>query len=126
MHRNKIFILIYLYICICNHQVKAINKMKIKDLDTEMLERAAGMLKAIAHPMRIAIMSHLEEGKKLTVTEIHQLLKIEQSTTSHHLGILKDKGVLASKREGKNTYYFLKHNSLKNIVECVSKCTIAR
>jgi DNA-binding transcriptional ArsR family regulator len=99
--------------------------MKIKDLDTEMLERAASMLKAIAHPMRIAILSHLEEGKKLTVTEIHKLLKIEQSTTSHHLGILKDKGVLASKREGKNTYYFLKHNSLKNIVDCVSKCTIS-
>ncbi len=99
--------------------------MKIKDLDAELLDKAAGMLKAIAHPMRIAILSHLEDGNMLTVTEIHQLLNIEQSTTSHHLGILKDKGVLSSKREGKNTYYFLKHNSLKNIVDCVSKCTIA-
>jgi DNA-binding transcriptional ArsR family regulator len=96
--------------------------MKIKDLDTEMLDRAAGMLKAIAHPMRIAILNHLEDGKSLTVTEIHKLLNIEQSTTSHHLGILKDKGVLASRREGKNTFYYLKHNSLRNIVECVSKC----
>ena len=99
--------------------------MKIKDLDAELLERAAGMLKAIAHPMRIAILSHLEDGKSLTVTEIHKLLNIEQSTTSHHLGILKDKGVLSSKREGKNTFYFLKHNSLRNIVDCVSKCSIA-
>ena len=101
-----------------------ITPMKIKDLDSEQLERAASMLKAIAHPMRIAILSHLEEDKKLTVTEIHNLLNIEQSTTSHHLGILKDKGVLSSKREGKNTFYFLKHNSLRNIVECVSKCTV--
>ncbi|MCG8580640.1 MAG: metalloregulator ArsR/SmtB family transcription factor [Bacteroidales bacterium] len=100
--------------------------MKIKDLDTEMLDRAAGMLKAIAHPMRIAILSHLEDGSKLTVTEIHKLLKIEQSTTSHHLGILKDKGVLASERQGKNTFYYLKHNSLRNIVDCVSKCTIVK
>lgn len=99
--------------------------MKIKDLDAELLEKAAGMLKAIAHPMRIAILSHLEDGKMLTVTQIHQLLNIEQSTTSHHLGILKDKGVLSSKREGKNTFYFLKHNSLKNIIDCVSKCTLA-
>jgi DNA-binding transcriptional ArsR family regulator len=82
------------------------------------------MLKAIAHPMRISILSLLEGGKRLTVTEIHEFLKIEQSTTSHHLGILKDKGVLSSKRDGKNTYYFLKHNSLGHIVECVSKCTI--
>ncbi|WP_291856074.1 helix-turn-helix transcriptional regulator [Marinilabilia sp.] len=98
--------------------------MKIKDLDANQLDRAASMLKAIAHPMRIAILNHLEDGKRLTVTQIHNLLNIEQSTTSHHLGILKDKGVLASQREGKNTFYFLKHDSLRNIVECVSRCSV--
>ncbi len=97
--------------------------MEIKDLNPEMLERAAGMLKAIAHPMRIAILSHLEDGRKMTVTEIHNTLNIEQSTTSHHLGILKDKGVLNSQREGKNTFYFLKHESLRNIIDCISKCS---
>jgi len=96
--------------------------MTFNELSPEQLEAAANMLKAIAHPMRIAILNYLEEGKKLTVTEIHELLDIEQSTTSHHLGILKDKGVLTSKREGKNTYYFLKHDNLKNIVDCISKC----
>ena len=82
--------------------------MNLKELNPEQLEKAAGMLKAIAHPMRISILSYLEDGRKMTVTEIHNKLNIEQSTTSHHLGILKDKGVLASKREGKNTYYYLK------------------
>lgn len=101
-----------------------IEVMKIKDLNSEQLERAANMLKAIAHPMRIAILTHLEDGKKLTVTEIHKLLSIEQSTTSHHLGILKDKGVLGSQREGKNTFYFLKHDSLNQIVDCVSRCSV--
>ena len=97
--------------------------MKIKDLSSEQLERAANMLKAIAHPMRIAILNHLDGGKKLNVTEIHELLNIEQSTTSHHLGILKDKGVLLSQRIGKHSYYYLKHDNLSNIVECVSKCS---
>jgi len=96
--------------------------MEMNNLTPQQLEKAANMLKAIAHPMRIAILSYLEEGKKLTVTEIHELLNIEQSTTSHHLGILKDKGVLLSKRDGKNTYYFLKHNNLRQIVECVRQC----
>ena len=97
--------------------------MQIKDLTPAQLEEAANMLKAIAHPLRISILSYLEGGKKLTVTQIHELLGIEQSTTSHHLGILKDKGVLCSKREGKNTYYYLKDTSLSNIVHCVGKCT---
>ena len=96
--------------------------MKVQALKPEQLEQAANMLKAIAHPMRIAIISFLEDGKRLTVTEIHEKLKLEQSTTSHHLGILKDKGVLASKREGKNTFYFLRHEQLSNIVECISMC----
>lgn len=97
--------------------------LEIKELDAERLEIAASMLKAIAHPMRIAILKHLEGGKRLTVTEIHELLGIEQSTTSHHLGILKDKGVLCSKREGKNTYYYLKHEILSQIVDCVNRCS---
>ena len=71
---------------------KQVAMMNIKELDADRLETAANMLKAIAHPLRIAILKHLEGGKKLTVTEIHELLGIEQSTTSHHLGILKDKG----------------------------------
>jgi ArsR family transcriptional regulator, virulence genes transcriptional regulator len=96
--------------------------MHFNDLSPEQLEKASNMLKAIAHPVRIAILNYLEDGKKLTVTEIHERLKIEQSTTSHHLGILKDKGVLSSKREGKNTYYFLKHNNLANIIDCISNC----
>ena len=68
--------------------------MEFKELNPENLERAAGMLKAIAHPVRISIVGCLEDGGKKTVTEIHKQLGIEQSTASHHLGILKDKGVI--------------------------------
>jgi DNA-binding transcriptional ArsR family regulator len=96
--------------------------MKFSELTPDQLEKAANMLKAIAHPMRISIINFLDDGKKLTVTEIHELLKIEQSTTSHHLGILKDKGILTSQRDGKNTYYALRHDNLSNIVDCISKC----
>jgi DNA-binding transcriptional ArsR family regulator len=91
-------------------------------LNPENLEKAANMLKAIAHPTRISIIGCLEDGQKLSVTEIHKLLKIEQATASHHLGILRDKGVLSSRREGKNIYYFLKHETLKVLLTCVSGC----
>jgi DNA-binding transcriptional ArsR family regulator len=95
------------------------------ELTAENLEKAAGMLKAIAHPIRISIIQCLEEGEKLTVTEIHRKLNLEQATASHHLGILRDKGVLTSKREGKNIYYFLKHETLKVLLNCVRGCCSA-
>ena len=95
-----------------------------RELNVEQLEKAVNMLKAIAHPMRISIISLLEDGRRMTVTEIHEKLEIEQSTTSHHLGILKDKGVLSSKREGKNTLYSLKNENLGKILDCIGKCTV--
>ena len=96
--------------------------MEFSDLNPEEVERAANMIKAISHPMRLAILGYLGDGKRLSVTEIHNLLKIEQSTASHHLGILKDKGILASVRMGKNTLYYLKRKNLSTLIRCISEC----
>ena len=96
--------------------------MEFNELNPEILERAANMLKAMAHPVRIAIVSFLEDGKKHTVTEIHKKVGIEQSVASHHLVILKDRGVLLSRREGKNTWYFLRHPNLKEMLNSLSSC----
>jgi DNA-binding transcriptional ArsR family regulator len=95
---------------------------KFTELDAESIEKAANKMKAIAHPIRLAILGHLSDGENLNVTEIHELVKIEQSTASHHLGILKDRGILVSKREGKNTIYTIKNKNLKKLVECISMC----
>jgi DNA-binding transcriptional ArsR family regulator len=96
--------------------------MEFKELKPENIEKAANMLKAIAHPIRLSIIGCLEDGKMKTVTEIHKFLSIKQSTASHHLVILKDRDVLGSKREGKNTLYFLKHENLKVLLTCISGC----
>ena len=41
--------------------------MEIKKLEPEVIEKAANMLKAVAHPVRIAIVQYLEDGDKRTV-----------------------------------------------------------
>lgn len=97
--------------------------MQFTELKPEEIEKAANMLKAISHPTRLAILGYLSDGNKLNVTEIHELLGIEQSSASHHLGILKDKGVLASERQGKNTHYYLRRKNLSQLVLCISECT---
>ncbi len=96
--------------------------MIIGKLTVEQLEKAAGMLKAIAHPMRIAILNYLDSNNKRTVTQIHENLGIEQSTTSHHLGILRDRGILTVTREGKNAYYSIRHNKLSTLIDCINDC----
>ncbi|MCK9218630.1 MAG: metalloregulator ArsR/SmtB family transcription factor [Bacteroidales bacterium] len=91
-------------------------------LDIQKLETAASKLRAIAHPMRIAIIELLTNNKQLTVTEIYERLNIEQASASHHLNILKNKGLLASKRNGKMIYYSLKMEALSNIIDCINQC----
>ncbi len=91
-------------------------------LEPRKLEEAASKLRAIAHPMRIAIIGLLEQKEQMNVTEIYESLRIEQASASHHLNILKTKGVLESRRSGKNTFYFLKHEALSQMIECLNRC----
>ena len=86
------------------------------------LEKASKMLKAMAHPLRLAIVNLLEDGSKLNVTQIFESLTIEQAVASHHLSILKDRDVLASERDGKNIYYSLKHPQIREIIKCIHSC----
>ena len=91
-------------------------------LNIRRLEEAASKLRALAHPLRIAIIELLDQKKELNVTQIYGHLKIEQATASHHLNILKNKGILNSRRDGKSTYYSIRPNSILKIVDCVSRC----
>ena len=96
--------------------------MSIELLGTEKLEKAATMLKVMAHPIRLAIIDLLGVNSKMNVTEIYEALSIEQAAASHHLTLLKSKGLLNSERDGKNCVYFLKHDRITQIVSCIEKC----
>jgi DNA-binding transcriptional ArsR family regulator len=98
--------------------------MKPSRIEIEKLETAASKLRAIAHPMRIAIIDLLNENAKLTVTEIYERLNIEQASASHHLNILKGKGLLESKRNGKMIFYSLRNHVLAQVVECINRCGV--
>lgn len=92
------------------------------ELDIAKLENAASKMRSIAHPMRIAIIEMLSESAKMSVTEIYERLHIEQAAASHHLNILKSKGILASKREGKKIFYMLRNKAISQILDCLNRC----
>ena len=96
--------------------------MKKNILQLENLVMGASILRAMVHPMRIAIIELLTANKRLSVTEIYEKLNMEQATASQHLKILKNKGILESKREGKKIFYSLKHEKLKEIINSLDRC----
>ena len=97
-------------------------KNAINDALVEKLERTASILKAVAHPMRLGIIHLLEQYPRLSVSEICEMLKSEQSLTSHHLQNMRLKGILSVKREGRSMFYTLKERDVSLILECLENC----
>jgi DNA-binding transcriptional ArsR family regulator len=70
----------------------------------EHIEMAARALKSIAHPLRLKILC-VVGGEEACVQEIVDAVGTSQSNISQHLAILRDKGVLLSRREANRVYY---------------------
>jgi DNA-binding transcriptional ArsR family regulator len=89
-------------------------------IESDKLDRAAYVLKAVAHPTRINIIDLLDQEKELSVTELSELLQCEQSLLSHHLTNMRDKGILSVRRDGKNMYYSLTDKTITKIIACIN------
>jgi DNA-binding transcriptional ArsR family regulator len=90
------------------------------------MEKAAFILKSIAHPSRLAIINILSKQPWQAVSEISEKLDMEQSLTSHHLNNMKMKGVLESKRDGKSIKYKLKLTEVTQVLSCIEHCDLSR
>ncbi len=93
--------------------------------DIQFLEDSTETLRAIAHPIRIAIVDLLHKKNRMSVTDIYKQLKIEQAVASHHLRIMKNKNILDVEREGKSSFYSLAHDEFFTIVEVLTRVSLS-
>ena len=70
----------------------------------EHIELAARSLKAIAHPLRLKILCVIGE-EEACVQEIVDAVGTSQSNISQHLAILREKGVLQTRKDANRVYY---------------------
>lgn len=70
----------------------------------EDIERASRSLKAMSHPLRLKILCTLGD-KEISVQSIVDLVGTSQSNISQHLAILRDKGILMSRKDANRVYY---------------------
>ena len=71
---------------------------------TEQIETAARALKAISHPLRLSILCVVGAGE-VCVQDIVGAVGTSQSNISQHLAILRDKGVLLTRKDANRVYY---------------------
>jgi ArsR family transcriptional regulator len=92
------------------------------EIQAKNLDKAAFILKTIAHPTRLAIIDLLNNNNQLPVNEICRLLNSEQSIISHHLINMRTRGLLKASKAGSSVIYSLKEPNLTQIMNCVTNC----
>jgi len=85
-----------------------------------VLERQAAIAKAVAHPLRVAVIDFLKDGEKC-VCEIAEHLGSERSNVSRHLGVMVGAGVLSCRKEGLKVFYALKTPCVAEFLSCVTR-----
>lgn len=80
----------------------------------------SNVFKALAHPTRIQIIKLLKAGE-LCVCEILPSLDSEQSNTSQHLTVLRNHGIVESRKDGSKVIYAVKNNEILQMIELAEK-----
>jgi ArsR family transcriptional regulator len=83
-------------------------------------ELQAEVLKALAHPIRLAIVQFLSREEKC-VCDIVDYVGTSQSNISKHLSIMKGAGILSDRKEGLSVYYRLNMPCALNFFQCVQE-----
>jgi ArsR family transcriptional regulator len=96
-----------------------LNCCKIKKSKTK-LEEVVNFLKVISEENRLKILCLLQNQEKC-VCDIWQCLNLPQNLVSHHLKVLKDLGLISSKKVGLKVFYKLNQKVVKKYIKLLNK-----
>lgn len=88
----------------------------------EDINLASRSLKAMAHPLRLKILCILGGTTEVSVQDIVDQVGTSQSNISQHLSILRDKGIIASRKDANKVYYRI---SDPKILQLISSMRVA-
>jgi ArsR family transcriptional regulator len=86
-----------------------------------VFEKQAEIAKAIAHPVRVAVLDYLKSGEQC-VCDIAEVVGTERSNLSKHLSVMTAAGILASRKDGLKVMYRLKTPCVLRFLDCIKEC----
>lgn len=103
------------------------------DLDSmrASASRTCGMLKTLSNPDRLLLLCQIAQGERC-VSDLEEALDIHQPTLSQQLGVLREDGLVNTRRDGKRIYYSMASSEAMAVMEvlyeqfCVAKPKRAR
>jgi ArsR family transcriptional regulator, virulence genes transcriptional regulator len=89
--------------------------------EEELGRLQADFCKGMAHPTRIRILKSLESGEK-TVNELASLVGVTQANASQHLALLRQLGLLTTRRDGTSIFYSISDHRIVEAYNLVRSC----
>lgn len=87
-------------------------------------KKSMHVLRALNHPLRYRMLDLIRFNKNsINVTDIYIALRLDQPVASQHLSILRNAGVVSTKKNGKEIYYSVNDKAIQNLQ--VLACGIA-
>src|SRR3990172_4112029 len=80
-------------------------------IDPQILELHARVCKTMAHPVRLALLNALREGER-GVSDLADAIGAAQPLVSQHLGVLRNQGLLRTRRSGNEIYYGIAYQKM--------------
>jgi len=92
----------------------------ISGMDFEAMKRnandAVSLLKSLANESRLMIMCVLSEGE-ISVGQLNERIHLSQSALSQHLAVLREQGLVKTRRESQTIYYSLANSAAMNVIQ---------
>jgi ArsR family transcriptional regulator len=81
-------------------------------VDKKLYEMQAELCKTLSNPKRLEILDILKEEQEICVNELAERLEIPKANTSQHLAVLRQAGVVSTRKDGINVYYSLRSQKI--------------
>ena len=88
-------------------------------MDASEAEDMAAILKTLADPARLRILSMLARSDEICACDLEEPLDLSQPTVSHHIKQLREAGFVASERRGKWVYHRLVRGRLEEVTSAL-------
>ena len=98
----------------------------VEPMSAQQAESVAGLLKALADPVRLRLMSLIAGADEACVCELTTTFAVSQPTISHHLRVLREAGLVDSERRGTWVYYRARRDALGAVGELFGDALVTR
>ena len=95
-------------------------------MDRKIYEMQAELCKTLSNPKRLEILDILKTEGEITVNALAELLEIPKANTSQHLAVLRQAGVVNTRRDGINVFYSLRSDRISEACSVTRQILLER